>query len=331
MAYPWLGAEGFEAGTRGTFDGETDTDAKLSFEHYTQMFARHGIIPYRGSYSMMVDVGIAQGNDAFVEETGDYDTSGAIAGHFYLWAAPQAQWTMADNDLFEVMTLESSAGATSEGVVWLEDNSGVMEMGISETGSSNANTIVFPMGVWNLVEWAIDVSGNTFDAFLNGVAFTQISGTIAAIVDARFGVLNEDAGTTAGVLYFDEIVVDDARTRGIRHRFPHDVYWVTHNQHTHIGPGKASAYMSGSSTDALATFYDTDSALNGGVGARIIGVLRTPDDRNSDVIDLSWQHGLYVEVSGANPQVFVKPTQSIWMSEGAAKSYIPRRHPVTFV
>jgi len=224
-----------------------------------------------------------------------------------------------------------SAGPVSDGVIWLEDNAGTMEMGIAETVASNANTIAFPMDQWNLVEWNVSVTGNTFDAFLNGEAFTQISGTIATIIQARLGVMGEDAGTTAGVLYYDQVIVDDLRIRGLDSRFPENTYWVTGNQHLYMGSGSATAYITGTSTDSQVIFYDTDSALNGFPPARIIGVGRTEEDYNSRPVDLHWNRGLYAELSGTDTQAFVTPRSTIWTSEGAAKSFVPRRSPASIV
>lgn len=323
MAHPYLGAKGMEAGDNSEWDSESDTDAKLSFPHITQMYP-YGVIPYRGAYSMLVDVGVAQGNDAYVQEDNDLDTGGIIFGSFWLYATPQDTWTMADNDLFAVFQLMSS-GPTSDGVIWLEDNAGTMEMGIAETIASNANTQVFPMAQWNHIEWTVSVTGNLFDAWLNGTPFTQISGgSIATIIHGRLGVMSEDAGTTAGRLFFDEFIVDDARIGTNRQRFPSGQYWVTHNQHCYLGPGRAIVTVTGTSTDASAILYDTDNALNGSAlsRARIAGVARTADDENSRPVEVNFTRGLYVELAGTNTQAFVQPLSTIWGSEGAAKSYL---------
>jgi hypothetical protein len=275
---------------------------------------------------MTVDLGIAQGNDAIVTETGAFDTTGAdVFGHFYLWASPQSQWTMADNNHFAILSIDSS-GPTSEGVIWLEDNAGTMEMGIAETIVSNANTIVFPMGQWNLVEFDIDVTNDTFDAWLNGQAFTQISGSVATITQARFGVMSEDSGTTAGVLYYDGLVIDNARTRGRRRRFPSNTYWVYQNQHAFLGKGSCTAVLNSTGTDALCSFYDTATALNGPTVPELIGIVRTATDENSAEIELSWDKGLYCEISGTAPQVFLNNIRSNWMSEGAAKNILTRQN-----
>ena len=267
-------------------------------------------------------------NDAYLQE-GAIDIADGATRYLSFYLNVPSALTMANTDLFTIFSFQSS-GPADDGVIFLNDNSGTLRLGINETAStSSAQMINLPLGQWNLIEAAVaaDGSSGTLDLYMNGSQVGSQIGSlnIAAIIQGRMGAIGIDSGSTAGHLYFDEVIFDDARTYGHRERFPGKTYWVTHSQHTHIGPGRARVSITGTSTDAQAVLYDTDNANNALPPASMISTVRTATDELSRSIDVQFNRGLYVETSGTNTQVFVEPINSIWISEGAAKSYTSRR------
>ena len=73
MAFPYDHHVNFEAGSRGSFNAETDTDSKLDFPHYSELALTpgHGA-PFSGAYCMRVDLSGGT-NDAYVNEDDDWD------------------------------------------------------------------------------------------------------------------------------------------------------------------------------------------------------------------------------------------------------------------
>ena len=240
MAFPFISEVGFEAGTLGSFDSETDTDSKLDFPHYSALARVPGLaMPYRGAYCMRVD--LAGGtNDAYVQEDDDWDMAANETQHwrFMLWVDPAI--TMANTNEFIVWQLQSSGPVTEAAVVINFTTANGLRIGIGETGGSQF--LPLTTGVWHAVEINahLDAGGGddgTLDLTLDGASATQVASLDqGAIVQGRLGAMGIDAGTTKGVLLFDEVVSDDAQIYQPAERFPHQMQ-LTASGHAFVGPG----------------------------------------------------------------------------------------------
>lgn len=342
MAFPYLHAEGFEEGTLGSFDAETDTQPKLTFPHYTELARVPGLpMPYRGAYCMSVDLSVGT-TDAYVQETGGYDTAaaGTIFVRFYLWfGAPTGKTvTMANNDIFSIFQLWSSTNTVeaSLGIQYTTANG--YRFCLSEAASGASGTFMpFQLNQWNLIEIkAVIDSGvgndGTLDAWINGSAMTQITALDqGAITSAVFGAIAIDAGTTVGVLAFDEIVADDARIYGHGQRFPENVM-VMDSGHVFVGPGQIDnlSLLSGAGTDNVVSIYDTDEA-------ELTDATRVPvelkNTANNELVDPAGMpvrvtRGAYVLMTGTNPRSIVKICRAgAYGSGGALRTHASRRTP----
>ncbi len=336
MAFPFTFYEGFENGTLGAFNSETDNDAKLNYIDYKAM-ARitgadgHAEVPYQGAYAMWVN--LAGGTSAaYVQENDGFDTSAAatLFVRFYLYVTEDL--VTAASDRFDIFTMMETGNA-QEVTVGIRNNSGAIQLIVSETASSTPSAIALPLGQWNLVEVkaVIDSGGNdgTIDAWLNGAALTQITGlTQGPITHARLGTINIDAGTTKGHLFFDEVVSDDARIYGIDQRFPYSTMRLAGDMHPVVGPGAAYLAVTGTGTDAVALIYDSDSgSLN--TSSQPIATIRQGNS-TAEVKDymhkLEFQTGLFIDLAGTNAQCIVHIDDAThWNSVASAVNYAFKR------
>ena len=329
MAFPYIFAEGFESGTNGLFDN--DSGSLLDFPHYTTL-ARWGMAPYRGAYCMRV---LLNGGTTtqYTEETGSFDFAAAdrrfVRWYFYLGS----DFTMADTDKFAMFNLESVAGATVIVAAGIDRSGSSIRLWYANTNSSTAQTIVIgtldPPGNpnsclrrWHHVELNMLIdsgAGNdgTIQGYYNDGAFgTTITALDQALsVDARFGVIGPDAGTS-GTLLIDDVILDDLQIYSDRVRYPVNRWIVQADDHPMIGPGRVSVGVTGTGTDAVLSLYDTDGVPN---RLEPIAVLRNVSANEfipgHDVFDFS--HGLYATLSGTNPQGFVSLEMGGLHSQGA--------------
>ena len=326
MAFPFLFSENFETGTAGAFDAETDTDSILDFPHYTTL-ASSKMVPWRGAYAMRIrpNGGTAS---AYVQENGSFDTaaSGTIFIRFYVYLG--RDFAMANSDKFSLMELESVADTTTEVACGLDRNGSNIRFWFAETSAAAATTIVLgttttAIGKWYCfeVKAVIDAGGGndgTIDAYVDdGSAGAQITALDqGAIVDAKFGMIGVDAGTT-GTILFDGIIADDAQVFSDTERYKPLNQWLhSPSNHPVIGAGAASVAVTGTSTDAVLSVFDTD-----GVSTRLepIAVIRNVSANEftpgHDIFE--FDHGLYLTLTGTNVQAFVSvEAGGIW-SEGA--------------
>lgn len=310
MAFPWLSFEGFELGTRGTFDATSDASSKITFPQYATLAGIPGApAPYRGAYAMMVNLAPAT-TTAYVQETGAWDTAqaGTIWFRYQFWIGGSP--TMANNDEFSIFQLWSGASTVEAAVVINYTTANGYRIGVGETGGSQY--LPFSLNAWHTVEVGavIDSGANngTLDLYLDGAAATQITGlTQAAITSGVLGVIGQDSGTTRGLVLFDDVLADDAQIYQNVQRFP-ITFPVTASQHVFVGPGHidTAALLSTGASDTM-ILYDTDAA--------------NANDAQSFVVELnnaihsaaegpySFLRGCYAVLSGTNPRGTVTLTQ----------------------
>lgn len=338
MAFDFISHENFELGTRGHFDAETDTDSKLSFPGYFELARTPYIsMPWSGAYCMRVD--LAGGtNDAYVQETGDWDMTAGSAElymRFMLWLDPNL--TMANNDEFAILQYWSSTNTVETGIYINFSTANGFRIGIGEASASQFLPI--STGRWNTVENFFNPAGSSngaIDMWLNGTAATQV-GSIsnASITSGVVGTIGIDAGTTRGVILFDEIITDDARIFGPEHRFPETVV-MARSGHIFGGPGvidNVTLVSSGTADNALA-IYDTDLGNTDDYSNRKVQ-LRNTAAAGGEIVDPAGmpaevRHGAYLTLSGTadanGPQAIVKIKRAVaYGSDGAIRNYGLRR------
>lgn len=339
MAYPYLSEYNVEQGDKGHFDSESDSASRLDFAHYSDLARTPGLaMPWRGAYCVRVNLATST-TDAYLQEDSSWDlsASGSIFFRFMLWVSPDT--VMANNDQFNVLVLQS-AGPVSEvvaGVIYT--TAGGFKFGVGETAITSS--LPLALGKWNCIEVkAVIDSGvgndGTIDYWVNGTAGTQVATLDQAVItQGRFGVVGQDAGTTAGNILLDALVADDARIYGSYNpseRF-NEVTYLTASSHVWVGRGVLeNVQLSAGGTDNVLEVFDTDTANVLDVAKRKVHLLTTT---SGEVVDPAGMpvvltRGCYVKLSGTaganGPFATVKLSKAVgWGSDGAIRNYGAKR------
>lgn len=267
MAFPYILSTGFEAGVHG-FTATSGT--LIDVAHYTEL-ARNGMAPYRGAYALRIRLEGGTTSQFLREDTAfdDWDPTPLtrwVRFYFYLGK----DFVMADNDKFSLFEAESTLNTTTEIACGILRSGANLEFWWNETAAAaGASSIVLGSTTTALNKWycaeikgVLDLAAGTIDGYINDVAGTQITGLAqAAIVDAKFGVIGPDAGTSGTVL-IDDIIYDDTTQifmDRFRYRQP-NVFVKFLNDHPIIGPGKFAVAFTDTADDATLSLYDSDAA-----------------------------------------------------------------------
>lgn len=335
MAFPWLSECTFDDGTSGHFDTESDGDSRLDFPHYGALSKVPGDpIPYRGAYCARVDLSVGT-TDAYLQETGSWDTAldGTIYFRFYFYVSSDI--TMTDTNEFGIFQLWSATNTVEGGAYINYTTANGLRIGIGETSASSFKTLTTDK--WHCLElfYTIDDGASndgSVDAWLDGSAFTQVGSLDqGAITSGVIGVVGQDAGTTVGKVYFDQVVADDARIFPFTDRWSQEMT-ITQSQHVALGNCIVDnvTLIDGGSGDCVLRIFDTDTGY-------------TSDESNvkvhlsaataSDTIDpagmpVSCHRGAYVLLAGTNPKAVVKLRSAVGFgSEGAIRNIGVKRTP----
>lgn len=339
MAFPFLGEESFELGTRGTFDAISNGNSKITFAHASDLAAIPGLpAPFRGAFVMQINLALGT-TDAYVQETGDYDTSTSGTGYsrFYVWfgGATGSPPVMADTDIFSIFQLWSSTN-TVEGSIGIQyTTANGYRWCVSELAAGTSGSFIpLVLNKWTCIElkWTVDSGGNdgALTMWVDGQQATAITGlTQGAITSAIYGAVAIDAGTTRGYLLFDQIVADDAQIYPINVRYP-DTLLFTKSGHAFIGPGKVAnvTLNSGGGTDNVLTIFDTDVASV--LDASNIRV-EMKNTANNEMVDpagmpIYVNRGCYVQLAGTNPRATLQIERATaYGSDGAVRKYAIER------
>lgn len=328
MAWPYIGEEGFESGTLGFFNSETDTAAKLSFPSYRTLAAdpRLKAAPYRGAYCMMVDLAKTPGTDAYVQEDDHFDISadGTLSCGFWLYVSDDI--TMANNDEFHLLVLQSSGPTTEFSCALKFTTAAGLQIGVGEGGFSSGTSI--SKGKWHHValDFTVDDGGSndgTVTLYLDGASVATVGSLDqGAIIQARFGATGLDSGTTKGVLLFDDLIVDDTRVYPRKDRWSTSQH-ITKTGHVFVGPGWFEAQLiDGGSADCTLKVYDTDRAdTNNHAGVEYMEA----DQANQTIASsapIQVSKGCYVVLAGTSPEAIIRVRRAVaWGSDGAVRQY----------
>jgi hypothetical protein len=355
LPYPWTYEENFESGSNlgatihnnGLMADAISPDpfTRAGIDHYTTLARRSDVktSPYRGAYCFRID--LAPSTTAhYIQETGTLDmadTDGA-AVRFALWLSPDL--VMADTNEFAVFQLWSGASTVEGGVYINFTTADGFRIGIGETSASSFLDLT--LGVWHIIEvqFVNGTAAGTIDGFLDGSAFTQVTGLAqGAITSAVFGVMGQDAGTTRGVVLIDEIVGDTAagaavaRIGPIITRFPQQML-ITRSQHVCMGNSKIQVQLlSGSGTADVLQVYDTDTAyvldttnvvkvLNNTAANQVVPeTMEDPDN-------IEVQRGAFIDLNGTSPRALVRihSSQAYW-SDGRIRQHASNRKPTPII
>jgi hypothetical protein len=276
MAFPWVFASNWQAGSVSEWDSESDTDGILTVPHYTKLarFPWSSWAPYRGAYAMRI-APAGGTNDATLTE-GDIDIADAATRYFRFYLNFSPTFTGTADDTFNLFELQQ-AGGTIEmsfgGRIVAATN--VINLGVGDgTAPSDFDALPLARNQWHCIELAATVSttgSGALTLYVDGrsaVALTSLT-QAAAVGQGVLGLQNHLA-TTTGQMLFAEFVMDDAQVYPFAERFPLHRN-VTMSQHVFCGPGTitSAALMSTGASDTL-YLYDTDTADTNDAANRVV-------------------------------------------------------------
>jgi len=332
MAFPYLLYEAFEDGTNGVFNSETDTGERLAVTHYSEL-ARLGdcAMPWRGAYALRVDLKKGVQN-AYLQEDDDFDTAldGTIYVKWRMWVSPDI--TMANNDQFFLFKLQAT-GPVDEAVCAIQyTTANGLQIGVG--GAQATAFLGMSTGKWVDVEIksVIDDGASndgTVQLWVDGVASTVVGELDQdAIIQAQFGVIGQDAGTTAGTILFDHIIADDTRIYPTHNdqRWDYNQVVLADNQHLFIGPGcLENIQLITAGTDNVLQCWDTDTGTTNDLN-RLKVELKT--STAAEIVDpagmpVKFTRGCYVVITGTTAAKAIARIGYVaaWGSEAAVKNY----------
>lgn len=318
MALPYTFECNFEDGTSSPFDSETDTENKLSVEHYSVLARLPFVdsVPYRGAYAALIDVSIGTADAYYQEDTGfDVAANTAAACRFAFWIS--SNLVMATNDTFDVLEWQS-AGPVNEFSARIINTAGVITFSAGDPGGATFRTSPITLNTWHIAELVINTGTGvnaTCTVYLDGQQLgAQITDiTCAALTQARMGAIGIDAGTTRGRILLDQIVADDTRVGTFSKRF--DMTRIaTKSGHVLLGPGSVveADIIQTSALDETMTMWDTDTADTTDLSRRVVAF--------QAFRPIFVNKGLYLTLSGTSPIGVVKCKDALDMSEGGIKN-----------
>ena len=339
MAFPYTTYANFEAGTKGHFDTETDTNSGLDFPHYTDLAKIPGLsMPYRGAYCARINLATASTAGAWLQETGSWDctvNTEDIYIRLKVWLSPDA--AMANNDVFSLIELWSATN-TAEGCVGIKYTTAAgWQIGIGDAAVPSVLASL-TLGMWHDVEVyfnVADATNGTIDMWLDGTPLTQVTGITQATITS--GIVGANPGAaftpTAGTLLIDEVVASQTDNTSARigmqpERFAEQQLLIA-SGHVFVGPGIIDnvTLLSGNGTDCVCTLYDTDMADTTNANVK----LELKNLTANEIVDpagmpVSVIHGCYLVLSGTSPRAMVQIRRaSGYSSDGAIRNYAMRR------
>lgn len=326
MAFPYDLDVTFDDGTRGGFDGETDTASQLDFPRYKVLapIALRDMIPFNGAFAMRLSLtgGTAA---AFVNETFAIALAATEWFRLRMYISPDFAATVQDIfNIFEVL-----ATATVEGSFGLRANTdGTVEFGVGEVAPTVFSEIA-TLGAWYTIEiqTTIDDGGSndgvvnifiTKDGEPRATAATITIGSLdqLAITQYRLGV-QDHLATTTGVILINDFIADSDRL-DVSERFPTTID-LTKDRHLFVGPGAVDYVRLMTSTAGhIVSLYDTDEAIVtsgtfvGEAAIDISGVLDTV---------MQFQKGCYAVLTGTNPRANIHLIDDVHKHAGFGPRY----------
>jgi hypothetical protein len=271
--------------------------------------------PYRGSYCVRVNLA----NDgtpatAHLQETGSWDTAadGTIFFRFAFFLSKNT--VMAADDEFGIFQLWSATNTVEATVGIKYTTAAGFQVGIGETAATQLKPLT--LGQWHIFELKANVDNagsndGTIDAWLDNSAYTQVGSLDQGVITSGvFGVMDQDAGTTTGILLLDMITADDERLGYVpSERFASN-RTLTITQQVFVGPGTidAAALLSTTSGESM-ILYDTDEAEIAAAQAfRVelaVGALQAAEG------PITFSRGCYAVLAGTAPRGQVIVTQAL--------------------
>ena len=336
MAFPFLEEGNFENGAKWTDGTSSDSASRIKFPHFSTLAKVPNLpAPYRGAFCMSINLA-GSTTTAYILENTSFDMAAAETQFFRFQFFISSDFVMANTNEFQIFVLRSASAYEVAVVVNFTTANG-LRIGVGESAGAQFQKLT--PGEWHTVELSIllddgTVTG-TIDWWLDGSPGTQV-GTLtqAAVTNGRIGVMGQDAGTTKGVVLFDEIYSDDARLYPIKDRFSQTLM-MTSSGHAFVGPGVIEniTLISSAGTDCVVSVYDTDTADTNDMENRVVLLRNTAAGELVDPAGMPGRvtRGAYVAISSGTidaegPFALLKLGQvKAFGSDGAVRTMGSRR------
>ncbi len=298
MAFPYDFHTNFEDGTIGVWDAEVDTQPKLDIAHYSDLARTPGNgAPFAGAYCMRIDLSVGT-TTAYLREDTTLDLALNASENFRFYFKC-SNMTMANDDEFILFALRSAAAYEVVVSVNFTTANG-LRIGVGKIAATALASLT--QGAWHLIDLSVEIdAGGGNDGSINwrldGVAQTAVTGLDQlASTNGRLGAQDMDAGTTSGLLLFDDFAMDDDRLFGI---LPQDRWsdgpLLIASGHVAVGPcciENATLIADSANADNILTLYDTDVANTDGIENAKLTLRKSYGFRTYRAMELALYHTL---------------------------------------
>ena len=283
--FPYLLEAGFEAGATNFDTAITDTTTKSSYPFYVDLISRYGINPWRGSYCWLIDQSTGTTTTAVNQTHAAFDV--AASSYWSVAFAFYAKSTVMANGNRTSLVVCSATATDEVNLQLYYTTAGGLQLLLTEANDTVVGTnpvVALVENKWHWIELhgMVDAGvGNDGTAYLvlDGVAAGSIDSLDqGAFTDLLVGLMNIDAGHTAGVYVIDDLIISGLDTSavrvGLRKQYPQSVHVSArsnaldasgYGQHLFVGPGTVAdaAILTANAGDIL-RLYDTDNAYTTG-------------------------------------------------------------------
>lgn len=319
MGFPFAFHENFESGNKGTFTTESDSGNRLDFPGPQQF--KHdmlAVFPHKGGYCMRVNLG-KNSTDAYVSYSVSWAADATNYLRFEFMVGEDVQ-VGNDGDYVDIMEIDSGA---LEGALTLTriEPAGLV-IGLRDTGGSVLSYLKVEPGNWVCIEAQFDVdagAGNDGSIIVwRGDERIRLGNLDqAAMTSIRFGAIAQ-SGDFTGHIYFDEIILDDARLYPDYSAHNLHLDWQTmpmfKSGFAFVGQGTIQGVqlIDGGSGDCAVQIYDTDDVSYAEhhkkehLTTRTASTVAYSQSLGAGQPLFHVQRGAYVALSGTNPQVLIR-------------------------
>jgi hypothetical protein len=314
------------------FDGETDGSSAMDFPHFSTLAQNPKLeMPYRSAYCMRVDLSISS-TTARLNDSLNWDVTLTNTKYVRFMFFLSDDVTMANTDEFLISRFFSNQVEGGFYVNYTTANGYRMGM-----GHNNATTQYqgLTLGEWHTLEMKMTPAAAACEVagWLDGVAFTTISGSTstAGVGSGVLGVMELDAGTTKGIVLYDECQTSLTQLYPLQERWPNPKI-LTHSGHAFVGPGRITnvTLLSGSTAaDSVVEVFDTDEAdIND--HTNIVARVQNSVAAGNETVDaagmpVNVKRGAYVTIAGSgttSPRAIISfENTPAWGSVAAVRNY----------
>ena len=215
------------------------------------------------------------------------------------------------------MQLQNNSAVVEGGLILAKEDDRIVLKVATGSLTSGVPYVEVPIGEWFCVEvaYAIDSGGGndgSVTVYTKNARLALLSLDQQAIAGARFGAMSQ-SGDLKGMLYFDQIVCDDARLYPLAgpdaSRLDNETVLVTQSGFAFAGAGEVLQVqlIDGGSGDSRVKLYDADCPLYPEHAKKEdLRATAASETKVNQAGPIKFTKGCYVKLEGTNPQALVR-------------------------